>query len=174
MESDLSTHFANLTLAPSSLSTRFAHLTLAPSSSPRGFGALPLELLRRIISFTSPRDALRLTRVSRTLHAICKDPLIYKSIIQHQNWVGAREPWWNHLASPLDSTDSLWARYAMADYEAAFFPDTPRPEDPEKDFPSLFSVEEIDRLVTFVPQMIALHRKRPLHLFSKYFKGWGC
>lgn len=154
----------------SDLSTKFASLTLAPSSSSHGLGALPLELLRRIISFTSARDALTLTRVNRTLHGICKDPLIYKSIIRHQTRLVARDtmlqPQWNDLALPLNSTDSLWARYALADYESSYFPH-PRSED----FESLSSVKEIDRLVTFAPQLIALHRKRSLHPDSKHPKG---
>lgn len=74
---------------------------------------LPVETLRRIISFLPCESALTLQKTNRRLHRVSHDRQVFKSIIANRNGRGGTA--WTRVPLTLESSIEDWARYALAD-----------------------------------------------------------
>jgi len=111
------------------------------SSSSLKLDSLPIEILRRIATFSPCEAILALMEVSRILHRSCNDRLVFKSIIDYHNKRRSLK-----LQGPkltIESPTSSWARYALADSKAIKLPTDPL----------------IDKFVSWAPQLAASNRK---------------
>ena len=87
-------------------------------------GNLPQELLLGITTIGPCESALALSQVNKRLSSICKQPVIYRDIIEDRleydsiarNGNGIK--WHNTASVDLQADVSVWARWSLADSRA--------------------------------------------------------
>lgn len=77
------------------------------------FELLPIELQHKIVSFSSFRTVLNLTRVSHALHKLCENVAIFRDLIENRNGHGG--PAWKCPILSAETDLETWKRYALAD-----------------------------------------------------------